>query len=329
MFDLQITARHDSSVTVSARAYPDDLPAGNYTARAVINPDWNLHFDHIGSTQNQRASFFYMAEANTANNTSASIPLTIDSSVVCNEDGLETARDLQPGATSLLVDQSVEGGLCYDNTDVFSVLLEQGDTTQINIELLTNNPRRPQIGIVTPGGLLTTRQSLLQGTSEIKLTADNAGVYHLVLHGARADYRISRMNPLTTAGEQFYSDDTVAGPVSWLYGSITLNRLAFSNDYLQGRMLSCSRFITRYEAAIATDYVTPAHFSGIHDFQFQADNQYRMDGVTHSDWDTKQGDIISDGWYPNPYFGWAEIIDDQQFRYWEFDGTSYVECHIR
>jgi len=113
-----------------------------------------------------------------------------------------------------------------------------------------------------------------------------------------------------------------------LFGQITLNKLAFTDVKLSDQVINCGRMITQFNNDEPVSYVTPQRFADIHTFRLLTDGSYLIDDELHAEWSLQNGDIVNSDWYENDYPGYAEIVDNNSWRYWSTDGLGYTECAI-
>ncbi len=317
----------NQSLAISARSFLADLPSGNYLGRVIINPDWNLYFDNASRQPDYGQPFRYTPESDYSNNASSSFAIEVASDVVCVEDAFETPNALA-SATTITTGRNISASLCEDNNDLYAVTLAENSSTTLTFKDLDDNGDRTEYTVISPQFTLLKQHTLSPMGNEFTIDADTAGTYYIAIHGARSNYQIGRDTGERIAEHWFFSTDTVEGPNSWAYGPITLNRLQFDKQTLLHQTASCTRFVTEFVDDEPAAYTTPSHFTGTHEFRYISTDSFMLDGSLMYDWQIIQGDITHQSWYSNPYQGWAEKISDGGFRYWQYDGLSYVQCFI-
>lgn len=332
LFDLSTTDTSDGSTKLGARTNPANLPSGSYYARLVVNPDWQLYFDNLPGDGDYSSAFRYLGESDYTNNYGDTVQFDVTSSVSCVEDSHEPNNKFGE-ATELLFGGIINAALCEDDLDLYSMQVDAGQVVAVALAydspqqfsktrylLLDSNYQQMGDGGVAESG------------ANIQLAADVSGEYYLALYGERSAYSLSLSSDASLFSDPirpFYTSETQQGPISWNYGQITLNRLSFDKGLLNGQVATCDIKTTTYHNEKPTGYATPSHFSGARTFRFADDDQYFVDGVLSTGWGTTEGDISNSQWYKNLYPGWAEIIGNDSWRYWERDGFSYVECVLK
>lgn len=329
LFNLQYDDQPEtSSTTASARTHHAKLPSGDYFARVIVNPNWQMYFENPAVRENLSQPFYYIAEANYTNNYSDIFQISVQSDITCIEDQLENNNSFTT-ATALSRASGVRAALCEDNIDIFAMDLNANETTLLShtYEGDTTAGFSTQYTLIDSQFNRLTNGTITTAHSNIRYTAEQSGTHYLALYGMRSTYRIEREVEQALADDWFFSPNTATGPNSWQYGPITLNQLNFNNQDLLNRNISCTSFVTGLDGSAAV-YTTPSHFSGIHEYVFTDTSAYTMDGEQQYGWQITQGDITSAHWYDNSYLGWAENIGDGGWRYWDLEGMSYVECNM-
>ena len=320
LFDQHTVSTEPS--LIHARTKIPALPMGSYFARVEVNPDWSGYLENNFKNITLNQSFRYLAESEVNNNYSNSFTLNVDSQSQCVEDDYERSNRILK-STALEPGSSLAASLCLDNYDYYSVYLPQGLQTTLTYRY-TGDATATSYAVIAPDYSIVRRGVIENTEKDIQISADQSGVHYLALFGSRADYRISRDVQVMQAADWFFSEDSVAGPVSPLFGQITLHRLQFTAAGLIDKTLSCGRYVL--DRVSGDRYVTPSHFPQIHTYHFHDEGIFERDGERRFNW-TADGDIYTSDWYENLYYGWAENIGDGSFRYWDFDGSSFVECH--
>ncbi len=328
LFDQQVIQNADNSVTVSARSSRADLPSGNYSVRIVVNPDWHMYIENNFQGNDLSEPLYYISESNYLNNYSSVFNHTLETSIQCTEDVLEQNNSFV-NATALTSGSTISASLCHDNADYYALALQAGQTVVLNFaydgEFDVTTPT--QYAIVSDDYYRQDTGVLEGPESQLQFDAAVTGTYYLAIYGRRSDYVISRDTSTALAADWFFTSDTVAGPTSPAYGAITLNRLNFTSQGIVNKTASCKKEIT--DPLDQNTYITPPHFPDIHEVRFLDNNIYLIDGESRFQWSIATGDISNDDWYENPYPGWAENLFNGSWRYWDFDGRSYVECKLR
>jgi len=318
LFDQVITGNR-----ISARTKTPALPSSNYFARVQVNPDWGMYLENQFEDSNLSVPLRYIEESDYNNNHSEVFMLQIVSTITCTEDAYETDTGISD-APVLTQGSSVSASLCLDNADYYAFELAQGTNTILTIKQ-PDNPVAARYAIVDPDYNVSETGVIFGAAKDIQVTAQQSGTHHLAIYGNRTNYQLSRDITATLNHDWFFTTDSVDGPVSPLLGPITLNRLQFTRDGLIGQSVQCARYIIDPDSG--DRYITPPHFPDIHTYRFQDNNVYFIDEERHLDW-MVSGDISTANWYENLYYGWAENIGNGGWRYWDFEGDSYVECEI-
>ena len=270
----------------------------------------------------------YIDESNYQNNASAAFNTTVNQGFNCTDDSHEN-NDTINNATVVASGTTLDASLCDDNADYYAFSVAAGETAVASFHY-TNNAQtdwKTRYTIIDSDYQRLESGVLDTAKNDIQISASTSGTHYLAIYGERSNYRISKDTTTALAPDWFFASDTVAGPVSPVYGPVTLTRLAFNETDLIDHSMSCSRFVIDTETF--DNYITPSHFPQMHEFLFQVNNELRIDRTEQDLWNASTGDISSDSWYTNPYFGWAENTSEGYFRYWEFDGNSYIGCRFK
>lgn len=334
-YDIRKVDENQSSGTLrlSARSADAELPSGRYEARLVVNPNWQNLFDSIPKGHNEAQPFRFIAESDYKNNASNIFQIDINSATVCAEDRYEN-NDNVASATPIPVGAQIEASLCLDDVDIYSLSLSQAEVASLifaySDEQSNPNPATRYV-VLDPNFNRITEPTTAREANRIVINARAAGQYYLALFGKRASYRITRaFNDLADdyAADDIFHSETISGPQSWLYGGITLHRLAFSEATLRDQVVNCGRITTQFNDSQPVAYVTPSHFAEVHEFRFLSGGGYLVDGERNNGWHIQDGDISHADWYGNDYPGYAENVSDTAWRYWSKDGLGYVDCKI-
>ena len=328
LYDQRVVAQDIGQATITARTKDVPLRDAVFYTRVVVNPDWHQYLETALVNNDLSTPLHYIEESNYQNNASDTFNTTVSHGFTCAEDSYEN-NDTIDQATALPAGVTLNASLCDDNADYFALSINAGETSVVSFDYtnasLTDWKTRysiinSQFQRVESGVLDTARH-------DIRITADTSGTHYLAIYGERNGYQLSRDTSPALPPNWFFGTDTVAGPVSPVYGPITLTRLAFNETDLVDHIIACSRFVI--DPVTGDSYITPSHFPQTHDFVFLGNNEMIIDRSERDLWNASTGDITSDSWYTNPYFGWAENTGDGSFRYWEFDGNSYIGCRCR
>ncbi len=328
LYDQRTVTQEVGVATITARTKAVPLRDASYFTRVVVNPDWHLYLENTLVDNDLSTPLHYIGESNYQNNTSTTFMTTVNQGISCIEDNHEN-NDTISQATALQSGQSLDASLCDDNADYYAFNVPAGDTTVVSFSYSNkgSDSWKTRYSVIDSDhqriktGLLDTAEQ------DIQITAENTGTHYLAVFGERSNYRLSRDTKTPLAADWFFSDDNVAGPVSPVYGPVTLTRLNFTTTGLINHTAKCSRFVIDPESL--DQYITPSHFPDMHTFLFLENNEVRIDNDQQDLWNASTGDISSDSWYNNPYFGWAENTGDGTFRYWDFDGNSYIGCRMK
>lgn len=334
-YDIRESGENQGSggVGLTARSTDVDLPSGRYDARLVVNPNWQNMFDSIPKGHNEAQPFRYISESDYKNNASNIFQIDVNSSTACAEDRYEN-NDSAESATAIPVGTQIEASLCLDDVDIYSLSLSQAEVASLifaySDEKSNPNPATRYV-VLDSNFNRITQPTTAREANRIVINARNAGQYYLVLFGKRSSYRITRA--FTDLANDYAADDifhteTISGPQSWLFGGITLQRLAFTEATLRDQVVNCGRVVTQFDNDQPVAYVTPDHFAEVHEFRFLSGGGYLVDGERHNGWHIQDGDISHADWYSNSYPGYAENVSDTAWRYWSKDGLGYVDCKI-
>lgn len=336
LFDIRESAINNANVGVqlTARSAGVDLPFGNYDARLVVNPNWQHVFDFIPKTQSDIVPFRYIAERDYRNNASNVISVESDGTVVCAEDVFENNDDVF-NATQIPEGGRIEGSLCLDDVDFYSLTMSDFEVASLSFaytdESTNQNPATRYLVLDSDYNRIT-EPTVAREANRIVINASDAGQYYVALFGKRSSYRITRAFSGGFLDDAFndslFHAETINGPQSWLYGNITLHRLAFSEVTLRDQVINCGRITTQYNAGQPVAYVTPDHFAEVHEFRFLSSGSYLVDGERRNGWHLQDGDISHADWYTHGYPGYAERVSRNQWRYWGEDGLGYVDCTL-
>ena len=328
LYDQHVITQDIGQATITART--KDVPLRNavFYTRIVVNPDWHQYLETALVNNDLSTPLHYIEDSNYQNNASATINTTVSNDYSCTEDSHEN-NDTFVQATALPTGANLNASLCDDNADYYALGINSGETTVVSFDYtnasLTDWTTR--YSIINSQYQRVESGVLDTATQDIRITADTSGTHYLAIYGERNEYRLSRDTSTALPPDWFFSTDTVDGPVSQVYGPIGLTRLAFNEIDLTDHTIRCSRFVI--DPITGDNYITPSHFPQTHDFVFLANNELIIDRTRQDLWNASTGDITSDSWYTNPYFGWAENTGEGSFRYWEFDGSSYIGCHAK
>lgn len=327
------------TLAFTARSTVADLPSGNYSARLVVNPNWQNVFDVMPPTVDQSLPFHFLEETDYNNNVSNDFSINVVSTLACVEDEFEQ-NDSFANATVIPIGGQITASLCNDTVDFFSVDLAAGASTSIYFDYAETTDKMSQASkyMLFDNEFRVMRGSVAREANDIEIRANAAGTYYLAVYGQRSDYRLTREPTQGTAlppnfandfsNSLFFTAESVAGPDSWLLGPITLQKLAFTESDLEGQVVDCGRITTQFRDDAPVAYVTPRHFADIYTFRFFSDGEYFVDSEAASGWSVQEGDIVNSHWYQHDYPGYAQKIDEHGWRYWSSDGLSYVECVI-
>ena len=335
LFDIrsESTDETGSAVTLSARSTVTDLPSGNYAARLVVNPNWQNAFDTIPSDHDSRQPFRYAEEYDYSNNASNVFQIDVTNTKVCTEDSFEDDDNFST-ATAIPAGGLIDAALCLDDVDFYSVDLTAGSSTALTFDYTDNEDglKRATSYVVFDSNANRMANGIAREANDIVINAEAAGIYYLALYGQRSSYRIVRADGRGLANDfsndRIFGEETIAGPESWLFGEITLNKLAFSEELLNDQVIDCGRITTQFGNDQPIAYVTPQHFADIHKFRFLTDGSYIIDDELQAEWSLQNGDIVNRDWYENAFPGYAEMIDSNSWRYWSIDGLAYAECTL-
>lgn len=331
VFDVRPTATSDNSVAFSARAATASLPAGSYYTRLAVNPDWRLYFDNLPVDSDYSRTSRYLAEYDYGNNTSQVVQFDVTSPVSCTEDGFEPNNDFV-NAIKLQPDGVINGALCEDDIDLYSMQLNSGEQLAATLTYQSSNQLgKTRYVVIDPQYKRVGESAVAQSGKAIIISAKVSGQYYLALYGDRSGYSLSVTDNASLFSDPelpFFTSQSVQGPYSPVYGQITLKKLSFDKPRLTGEIATCGIQTASYQNEQPVWYATPQHFSGNHIFQFGDNGSYLVDGSLHSGWTIIDGDISNGHWYANLFPGWAEDIGDGGWRYWARDGLSYVECRL-
>ncbi len=328
LYDQRTVSQDVGIATITARTKAVPLRDAVYFTRVVVNPDWHQYLESALVNNDLSQPLHYIAESNYQNNASATFNTTVSQGVICSEDSHEN-NDTIKQATAIQSGESINVSLCDDNADYYAFALDAGETTVVsfNYSDSTRTDWKTRYSLIDSQYQRIESDVLDAAEHDFQITAENAGTHYLAVYGDRSAYRLSRDTKTPLAADWFFTADTVDGPVSSVYGPVTLTRLAFNEAQLLNHTVSCSRFVIDPEAP--DSYITPSHFPELHDFLFLANNEVLIDKDKKDLWNASTGDITSDSWYDNPYFGWAENTGEGSFRYWDFDGNSYIGCRFK
>ncbi len=318
---------------LSARSTGTDLPAGNYAARLVVNPNWQNAFDFVPADNGIQA-FHFADELDYKNNASEVFQVNVRNTIECSEDGFENNDSLST-ATAVPAGGQISASLCLDDVDFYSVQLAEDDVTSLSFDYtdVSSNPNPATQYVVFDSSFnRITEATVARESNRIVINSTAAGQYYLALFGKRASYRMTRVDGAGLAddftNDNFFHTDVIPGPHSWLTGAVTLNRLAFTETLLNEQVVNCGRITTQFQDNQPVAYVTPDHFADIHEFRFLAGGDYLIDDELESGWRVVDGDISNRDWYSHSYPGYAERVSDNSWSYWTDDGLSYVECTL-
>ena len=337
LFDIRaVNGTESSGSEFTARSAPVNLPGGSYSARLVVNPNWQYAFDTVPADHDHVTPYRYIAESDFSNNASAVFQVSIDGSISCSEDGFEP-NDTLASAYELPVGGQIDSSLCLDNVDIYSVALGSGESASLSFDYTdTQNNTNPATSyiIIDPSMHTHSGPGVARETSNIVIDADVAGTYYLALYGQRSSYQLSRTSA-TGSGiaddfvdNNVFSAGTLNGPQSWLLGNIELQKLDFTADKITDQVINCGRITTQYSNNAPVAYVTPDHFADIHEFRFLPGGDYLIDAEQQTGWTVSNGDIANPHWYTNEYPGYAQRLSNNEWRYWSTDGLAYVECQL-
>ncbi len=342
LFDIRMQGEASAgtgSLSMTARGAAVDLPGGNYSARLVVNPNWQNAFDIVPQQRDQSQPFHFVEESDYANNASNVFAIGVQSAMACAEDGFED-NDSFATATAIPVGGQIAASLCTDTVDFYSLELAAGESTSIYFDYNgeTESLNHASKYVLINNDFRTIGGSVARESNDIKVTADAAGTYYLGVYGPRSTYQLTREPALSTAfpenfvndfvNNEIFTSESIAGPRSWLLGDIMLNKLAFTEAGLAGQVIDCGRITTQFSDDQPIAYVTPQHFADIYKFRFLAGGNYIVDGEQVSGWGVQGGDIFNDHWYSHDYPGFAQNTGNHGWRYWSADGLSYVDCVI-
>ena len=334
IYDLQPAepTQGDHSLSLTGRTSLTGVPTGSYAVRAVVNPDWQYHFDIVPSESDHSAPFRYLTESDYSNNTSDVFTVDVSSPVVCGDDTFEPNNTFET-ATALPVGGQVSASLCDDDLDLYAVALDADAATSISFnypQLAGGEQRSMRYIVLSPDFRRVGAVDVARSDHPIRVTSTQSGNYYLAFFGPRADYTIGRDSGPGLAddftSQSVFGAETSDGPYSFQFGQVTLSKLALTADALQGRIVSCGRQTAQYDNGVPTGYATPQHFAEVHDFRFLTDGSYLIDGERKDGWSIVDGDISHPDWYQNPNSGWAENIGNGRWRYWDRQGLAFVEC---
>jgi hypothetical protein len=336
LFDIRAVDGQSSGSEFTARSAPVNLPGGSYSARLVVNPNWQYAFDTVPAGHNHATPYRYIAESDFSNNASNVFQISVAGSISCTEDGFEH-NDTLATAHELPVGGQIDSSLCHDNVDIYSVALGSGESASLSFDYTdteTNNNPATRYVVIDPSMQTHTAPGVARETSNIVIDADTAGTYYLALYGQRSSYRLSR-NSATGSGiandfvdTNVFSAGTLNGPQSWLLGNITLQKLNFTAEKITDQVINCGRITTQFSGDAPVAYVTPDHFADIHEFRFLPGGDYLIDAEQETGWTVSNGDIANPDWYTNDYPGYAQRLSNNEWRYWSTDGLAYVECQL-
>lgn len=339
LFDIRTrgdAAAGSEVLSLTARATAADLTAGSYSARLVVNPNWQNAFDIVPADRDQSQPFHFIEESDYSNNASNSFALAVHSGMACAEDGFED-NDSVASAAVIPAGGQISASLCTDMVDFFAIDLAAGESTSIYFDA-TDNMSKSSKYVLLDTTFKIVSGSVARESNDIRINATDAGRYYLAVYGQRSTYQLTREPTLGTVlpgnfandfvNSAFFTGESVAGPQSWLLGDITLHKLAFTEAALEGQVVECGRIATQYRDDAPVAYVTPQHFADNYSFRFLAGGDYLVEGELANGWTVESGDIQNEFWYAHDYPGYAEKIDEHGWRYWSADGLSYVECAI-
>jgi hypothetical protein len=339
LFDIR--TRDDAATgsevyALTARGSAADLPAGNYSARLVVNPNWQNAFDIVPADRDQSQPFHFIDEADYGNNASNAFALAVQSGMTCTEDAFED-NDSVESAALIPVGGQIEASLCMDMVDFFAIDLAAGESTSIYFDATDDRGKASKYVLLDTNFEIISR-SVARESNDIRINATAAGRYTLAVYGQRSSYMLMREPTFSTSlpenfandfvNSAFFTEESIAGPQSWQLGGITLHKLAFNETALEGQVVECGRITTQFQDDQPVAYVTPQHFADNYSFRFLSGGNYLVDGELESGWAVESGDIQNEFWYAHDYPGYAEKIDEHGWRYWTADGLSYVECAI-
>ena len=342
LFDIRVldnSANDSGTLSLSARGAATGLPGGTYSARLVVNPNWQNAFDIVPEDRDQSQPYHFIEERDFANNASNTFSVGVPSTIACAEDEFEENDSLST-ATVIPVGGQITASLCTDSVDFFSIELAAGESTSIFFDYVNaaENANQASKYVLLDSEFNTIGGSVARESNDISVSATSAGTYYMGVYGQRSTYQLTREPTLGTVLPNNFADDfvnssiftseSVAGPPSWLLGDIVLNKLAFTESELEGQVIDCSRITTQFKEDVPVAYVTPLHFADTYNFRFLEDGDYLVDGERHSGWSVQSGDIVNDFWYKHDYPGFAEKTGEHSWRYWSIDGLSYVDCAI-
>lgn len=337
LFDIRVLENTGGQLSMSARASAPGLPTGSYTARLVVNPNWQNDFDVVPANLDQSQPFQFISESDYSNNASNTLLVDINSGMNCSEDSFENNDSLLTAA-EIPVGGQIAASLCTDSVDFYSVQLSAGQSTSIYFDYADSGSNQASKYAVLDSSFNLIGGSVAREANDIRVSATAAGTYYLAIYGQRSSYELTREPPLSTglppnfandfSNSAFFTADTIAGPNSWLLGDITLNKLAFSAADLEGQVVDCGRITTQFSNNVPVAYITPSHFADIYNFHFLSNGEYLIDGEAASGWSVVDGDISNSFWYDHDFPGYAEKDGEHGWRYWSADGLSYVDCEI-
>ena len=336
VFDIRSESAGDAGAasTFTARSTATDLPSGNYAARLVVNPNWQNAFDTVPDDHDDRTPFQFIEERDNSNNASNVFQIAVNSAKVCAEDGFED-NDSFATATVIPAGGEVSAALCLDDVDFYSVDLEAGSGTSLTFDYTDDEDgvnRATSYVVFGPDANRITK-GIAREANDIVINADATGSYYLALYGQRSSHQIIRTDSSAGVASDFsdpiFGAETVSGPQSWLFGEVTLNKLAFSEDSLNDQVINCGRISTQFRDDQPVAYVTPGRFADIHEFRLLTGGAYLIDDLqAQGEWSVLDGDIANPDWYENDFPGYAERSGTNTWRYWSRDGFGYTECTL-
>jgi len=335
LFDIRrdSDSQTGSAVALTARSALTDLPSGNYSARLVVNPNWQNAFDTVPATHDDRQPFRYIEERDYSNNASNVFQIDVTNTKECIEDSFED-NDSFSTATVIPAGGQIDSVLCLDEVDFYSVDLTDRTSTSLAFDYTDNEDglKRATSYVVFDANANRIADGIAREANDIVIIADAPGIHYLALYGQRSSYQIVRADGPGLADDfsddGLFGDESIVGPHSWLFGEVTLHKLAFSKELLNDQVINCGRITTQFSNQQPIAYVTPGHFADIHKFHLLTNGSYLVDDQPQAEWTIADGDIVSIDWYENAFPGYAETVGSNSWRYWSGDGLAYAECTL-